>query len=432
MGTKDSNESEYNRRRAANERNLNMSYVLIAAIVMILLIIDYVFLSRDGDFSWLGFIENIAGNLMGVLAAFLIFDIIHDKLAKESQADMVSDQILRTLLEQQGIDALNDDLKRTFITASLKALDADKEAAEAISMKLKDYLDKGAEREEAIRHIDMYSFKQRREFINTNVRSLLDNPDAYSMVENFLDKYIREERNLRVRSSFEYKFELRETLPRTYEVLSGHKDYFFVEETLTFKWLYLTEAANNLKKNRISIAFSYNNQKLDDLLRDSDCIFSENLDIHKEDVEYFKKLEPAQRKEEFVKIFKPHLSIDGNKGSVDEVNADDDGMVVIFDVRHNQELLKHTVDIVFDMPKRWNSLLEIALTEPTKNPRITMSYPGDRMKVEMYSFLSESKETTWDEAHIDDVGIYRIILNDTWVFPRSGVIFTVDKNPAVN
>ena len=424
---KKTKENDNNQRRKANERSLNMSYAIISLIVIVLLIVDYLFLSREGSFSWLGFIENIAGNLMGVLAAFLIFDIIHDKLSKESQADMISDHILKTLLEQQGIDALNDDLKRSFISASLKSLDPDKAAAEEISAKLEEYLDKGAAREVAINHIEKCSYRQRKEFINVNIQSLLKNPEEASMMENFVDKYINEGQNLRIRSSFEYKFELRETLPASYKVLAHCDDYFFVEETLTFNWVYLTDAANNLKKKHVSIAFAYDNKTLDLLLRNSDCIFTENLDIHKEDVEYFINLAPEDRKTQFISIFKPHLSIDGIRGEVVEVNAGEDGIAVIFEVGHDQNVLEHTVDIVFDMPKQWNSVLEVALTEPTKDPKITLSYSGDRMNVDMYSFLSESKETSWDEAHIEDVGIYRIVLNDTWVFPRSGVIFTVNN-----
>ncbi len=427
MGTKRKKDREYNQRRAANERNMKLSYLLITAIVLVLLLVDFVFLSRDGKFSWIGFIENIAGNLMGVLAAFLIFDIIHDKLAKESQADQISDQILRTLLEQQGIDALDDDLKRTFISASLKSLDADKEAAEEISSKLKEYLDRNAQLDAAIQHIDMFSYMQRKKFINTNVESMMDHDDASSMIKNFLDKYIKQNQDLRIRSSFEYKFELREVLPMAYDVFKHRKDYFFVEETLTFKWVYLTKEANNLDKNDISIAFACSNEKLDSLLRDSDCIFTENLDIHQEDLQYFINLDETMRKEQFIQIFKPHLSIDGNKGRVKEVNANEEGIVVIFEVEHNREAMEHAVDIVFDMPKMWNTIIEIALTDPTKDPRISLSYPGDDMKVDMYSFLSEGEETSWDEAYIEDIGIYRIVLNDTWVFPRSGVVFMVSN-----
>lgn len=427
MVNRDRNENEYNRRRAINERNLNMSYIVIASVVALLLVIDYIFLSRQGTFSWISFIENIAGNLMGVLAAFLIFDVIHDKLAKESQADIVSDQILKTLLEQRGIDALDDELKRTFISASLKSVDSDKEAAEEISVKLEEYLDKNADRENVIKHIDMYSFRQRKQFINENVQSLLENSEAAEMVENFVNRYIKENRDLRIRSSFEYKFELREMIPNAYQVFKHCDEYFFVEETLTFQWLYLTETANNLKNNRVAIAFAYNNQRLDSLLRDSDCVFAENLDIKQEDRAYFINLTPEERKASFVSIFKPHLSIDGNKGSVVEVNADADGIAVIFELDYNTQIMSHLVDIVFDMPKLWNSVIEVALTEPTKDPKITLSYTGDNMNVEMHSFLSESKETTWDEAHIEDVGLYRIVLNDTWVFPRSGVVFTVNN-----
>lgn len=273
----------------------------------------------------------------------------------------------------------------------------------------------------------MYSFRQRKQFINENVQSLLENSEAAEMVENFVNRYIKENRDLRIRSSFEYKFELREMIPNAYQVFKHCDEYFFVEETLTFQWLYLTETANNLKNNRVAIAFAYNNQRLDSLLRDSDCVFAENLDIKQEDRAYFINLTPEERKASFVSIFKPHLSIDGNKGSVVEVNADADGIAVIFELDYNTQIMSHLVDIVFDMPKLWNSVIEVALTEPTKDPKITLSYTGDNMNVEMHSFLSESKETTWDEAHIEDVGLYRIVLNDTWVFPRSGVVFTVNN-----
>ena len=418
MGTNDIKfENEHSRRRAANRRNMTMSYVVIAAIVVAFLALEYVFLSRNSGFSFMQFLEEVAGNLMGVLAAFLIFDIIHDKLAKEAQADEISEHILKTLLEQDGIEALNDDLKRNFISGSLKSLDYDPEASEVISETLKDYLNKNAERSDVLEKIEMYSFKQRKEFIHENVKSLIGNEDACGMIGNFIDHYIQENQNLRIRSSFEYNFELRETLPKVYGIFKHCEDYFFVEETLTFQWVYLTEAANNLRKNRVSIAFAFNNQRLDALLRDSDCIFTENLEIHKDDVEYFVNLDPQERMEQFVSVFKPHLSIDGNKGQIVEVRAEEEGLVVIFEVEHDQDLMSNKVDIVFDMPQKWDTLLEVALTDPTKDPKITMHYPGDHMKVEMYSFLSESKETTWEEAHIDDVGLYRIMLNDTWVFP---------------
>lgn len=425
------------KRRKANQKNIDLSYVIVGVIVLVLILFDYIILSGLDSFSWSEFVKNITGNLMGVLAAFLIFDIVHDKLAKDSYADEVSEQILQTLLEQQGIDALNEELKRKFITASLKSLDSDSEASAEITTALEEYLNKNAERTQFLEKLEYFSEEQKKKFVTSNVISIVDDTDVASMINNFMRNYLVKNNNCRIRNSFEYKFELRDTLPTAFSDLKHKDDYFFVEETLTYDIKYLTEEMNNVNTDRVSIGFAYDNKNLDKFLRDnqinqmgdvlSNCLFRESLDIEQEDMDYFSSLPAQELKDKFCQMFKPHLSIDGKAGELVDVSAYEYGIVAEFKVGHDVKAMAHTIDMVFDMPKKWGGILEVALVDPTRNPRIALSYSGDNMQVEMYSFLNKNDDTSYENTHIDDIGIYRIILNDTWVYPLSGIVFTIDK-----
>lgn len=425
------------KKRKANKKNIDLSYAVVGFIVVALILLDYIILSDTGSFSWEDFVKDTVGNLMGVLAAFLIFDIIHDKLSKDSYADEVSEQILETLLEQKGIDALDENLKRKFVTASIQSLDSDQEAAAEISAELEKYLCEEADRAQVLRHLAQYSERQKYEFVRSNVDSITNDADAAMMIHNFLRNYLSSDNDCRIRTSFEYKFELRDRLPASFYELKHKEDYFFVEETLTYDVKYLTEKMNNLNSNTVSIGFAYDNKNLDKFLRDSqvnqagdplcNCIFRESLDIDPEDMQFFADLSPEELKEKLRLIFKPHLTIDGFAGELTGAHAYPYGIVAEFKVGHDTTAMSHTVDMIFDMPKRWHGILEVALVEPTKKPRITLSYSGDTMDIEMYSFLDRGDDTSYENTHIDDIGIYRIILNNTWVYPVSGVVFTIDK-----
>ena len=92
---------------------------------------------------------------------------------------------------------------------------------------------------------------------------------------------------------------------------------------------------------------------------------------------------------------------------------------------------EYSVRVIFSMPRRWGSVIEVALVDPTFAPKITLSYPSDKMDIDMYSFLSKSDKTSLSEAHELLNGIYDISLSE-WVHPVSGIIFTVDKKNRLN
>ncbi|MCD7807297.1 MAG: hypothetical protein LUH19_08165, partial [Lachnospiraceae bacterium] len=129
-------------------------------------------------------------------------------------------------------------------------------------------------------------------------------------------------------------------------------------------------------------------------------------------------------------MFRPHVVIDRCKGEITDVTVISGvGLFVKFLVGHDTTALEHSVSIVFHMPKKWNTIVEVVLVEPTKEPKISVSYEEDVMDVEMYSFLNKSEASAYDNTYESENGVYGISLTGEWVFPISGVVFPVKRRP---
>ena len=155
------------------------------------------------------------------------------------------------------------------------------------------------------------------------------------------------------------------------------------------------------------------------------CIFRESLDIKPEDLESLKDF--IGSKEAFQSIFKVDLQIDSFKAVLDSVTVYNQGIVCAFRSGHNTAAAEHTIRIIFHMPKVWDSLIEVALVDPVKAPKISVSYPEDIMDVDMYSFLSKGKESSLEVAHEHFNGIYDIAITSEWIYPISGMVFKVNR-----
>lgn len=92
---KDKELSNKMQRKMARE-NINLGYVVLYIVVILIVVVGELLLFLFGDFSAGDLFKDAIGNLMGVLAAFLIFDIAHEKMSKDSYASEVSEQILDT------------------------------------------------------------------------------------------------------------------------------------------------------------------------------------------------------------------------------------------------------------------------------------------------------------------------------------------------
>lgn len=428
--------------KKTTRRSITNSYIAIAGIIIILIGICYFVLDSVNGFSLVDFGKDIIGNLMGVLAAFLIFDLIHDKMSKDSYADEVSEQILDTLLEQGGIEALDESIKRKFIYSSITSINHDKEAEKGIANALDSYLSGCTEAKIVLDRIQMFSERQKNKFVLDNIKSIVEDPDATSLVTNFLSNYLKSNIECKITTSLQNNFVLRDRLTDAFSILKNTDNYFLVDETLTYRVKYLSDSANDVNNNILRMGFAFNNTALDKFLRDqqidqagnplSNCFFRESLDIDKEDMEIFLNMQAEELKNSFDNMFRPHLTIDGKEGVLTSVTASSCGLIAEFSVGHDTSAHEHNIDIAFMMPKRWYSVIEAVFVDPTKNPRIAINYESDSMHVEMYSFLDIGDNSSYEKSHIEDIGMYRIILDDSWVYPVSGVVFTIEPNNTRN
>ncbi len=375
--------------RKINRQNINKSYFVLYSIIVFIVIVGELFLYFVKGFEFLTFFQDIVESLMGVLVAFLLFDVFHKKISKDSYALEMSQQILDHLM------------------ANTKAL-------------------------------SLFSEEQREHFIESTISSLVDDPDATEMINNNVLKYLAKNKQYRIRTSFDYRFDIQKNLPSTYEHFLTSEKYFYVQELLSYDIKYLTPESKNINGNTVSMFFSFNNQNLDKMLRKkdtlnsdlTDCIFREGLDVHYDDRCAFLSLQELpldQRKKRIIELLKPDVQINNHSGEVSNVIVDERGIIIQFKIDIDPTLMEHNIRIIFYIPKRHHSLLEIAIIEPTKNPKITVSYPEDSLYVEMFPFLNDDEDSSIETTHRQINGIYDISLNKNWIYPISGIIFSIHQ-----
>lgn len=368
----------------AIKREKTRNYVILYTVVFLVWTILTIFSLANNYFSQEEFIVNIVNNLIGIIPPILIFDFFNEKLSRDASAVEMSTQITETLMSNPEM-------------------------------------------------MDLFTVQQRRDFIKSAVSSIVKEPDAVEMVTDNLKNYLNSDMNCRIRTTFDYNFELDDDLPYTLaEILSDKNKYYYIQEKLCYKVKYLSDNANNTKSDTVKIGFLFSNAMLDAALREKhkegafeNCIFRESLDIRQEDFEKF--IQSIKDKDMFRRIFKIDLQIDSFKCELFSVNVYDDGIVCSFKSEHDITAMEHSIRIIFHMPKTWDSLIEVALVDPVKAPKISVSYPEDMMNVEMFSFLSKGKESSLEVAHEHLNGIYDIAIASEWIYPISGLIFKVNR-----
>lgn len=364
-------------------RNYTILYTTTLLVWIVLVIISFL----KGYFTGEEFIVNVVNNIIGILPPILLFDFFNEKLSRDASTIEMSNKITETLMS-------NPDT------------------------------------------LDLFTEEQKKTFIRSTIASIVKDADATEMVNDSLRHFLFADTNYRVRTAFSYNFELDETLPAIYDtVLTDPGAYFYVQEKLAYRIKYLSDETNNMKSNLVKVGFAFDNVSLDTVLRDttsdevmSNCIFRESLDIQACDVQRIRAI--ATDKVAFQKLLKLDIQIDQFKGQLEDVQVCAGGIACLFRVPFDCAQTEHSVRIIFHMPKRWDSVLEVALMDPVRAPQISLSYPEDFMKVEMYSFLSKGAESSLEVAHEDLNGIYDVSLSSEWVYPISGMIFSVARKEA--
>ena len=394
--------------RKIYRKDINNGYFILYLSVFIIIVVGEIILYRlEDNFSIAELFRDLIGNLMGVMAAFLIFDIAHEKMSKDAYASEVSEQILDTLMyHPETMELYENDQKKTFVNAFIGSIVEDQDVSEMISSHLNTYL--------------------------LTAKDFQNNPEVT-------------EKDCRIKTAFSYRFVLEEDRKAAFgdlkaPVVDGRDPYFYVQEELLYIIKYLNPKGNYTDSHVLKMGFIYDNEKLDRFLRGNksqqnnlvlrNCIFRENLDIEEEDKKLFQDM--AGDKEALIslvkKMIRPHLKIDNMSGKLTDVEViGNSGVIISFTIDHDLEAMEHDISLVFHMPKKWNGILEVALVEPTKNPHISLSYNEDMMDVEMYSFLNKGESSAYENASENENGVYSISISDEWVFPISGVVFPVKR-----
>ncbi len=363
------------------EKNKNyMILYTITASVWVLLVIFAFFKNYINGES---FSLELIYSFIGILPPILLFDFFNEKLSKDASAIEMSNKITEALMSNPEM-------------------------------------------------IELFTDKQKKTFIQSTIETIADGPDAAEMINSSMERFLFTDVARTLKTEFNYNFELRTDFPAVYDdILTDKTKYFYVQEILDYSVKYLSDD-NILSSNIVKIAFRFDNNSLDNTLRDrendtlfNNCVFREKMDLCAEDVENFKRA--ALDINTLQKLIKLNLRVDGISGNLENVTVKDDGILCTFKVGHDLSLKEHSIRIIFHMPKQWNSILDVVLIDPTKSPRISLSYPEDSMNVEMFAFLNKDEKTTLDYAHEHMNGIYDVIIDGEWIQPVSGVVFKIDK-----
>ena len=78
------------------------------------------------------------------------------------------------------------------------------------------------------------------------------------------------------------------------------------------------------------------------------------------------------------------------------------------------------------MPRVWNSIFEVTLIDPTREPHIKLKYIPNTMEVTMYSYLNKENNSN-SGALIQRAGLYDVAIKDEWIYPKSGVVYNIKK-----
>ncbi len=357
---------------------------ILVAVALILVILGYTFLKFYRGYSMTDLISDVVGNLLGVLAAFLLFDILYNKLTQDAYAKETSQQITKTLMgDPSTLDAFTEE---------------DKEA-----------------------------------FLKSTVQSIMKDDDAAEMVVGNMKKYISRARVNRIRKSFNYTITLTCEQPAECAVLPGTEEYYYVQENLNYEVKYLADKDRNFGSREIKIGFSFDKHSLDAGLLESDrdsefarCIFNESLDVTREAIAWFRSLNAQDLRVYFEKIFTPTVKIDRAYGELKTVDMRDGGIVATYDIDFDTTAMEHAVRVIFHMPKRWGTIFEVVLVDPTREPKITFDYVPGKMDVTMYSYLNKEDESN-EGAYEERNGIYDVAIRNEWIYPKSGIVFTVNR-----
>lgn len=355
-----------NKRRGLKSITIMLA-IITTAVWLILLLAKYII--SGVDFSSL--LDDIIANILGILPPIILFNFLYEYLTKEHVADEMTEQITQTLMSNpETIDLFDEDPKKSFVRTTIQTLVGDEEC-------------------------DM----------------------VYGVVEPYL------EMQYNIRRFFRYTITLRDY---GNDPLFPADLYMRVYEDLKYKKHYI---GDNGLPSVFHLGFFVNNEELDKELHEQTYLFRENLKIRPGELERLTALSPAEQLQFVADQMSLNVFIDDVRCAIQNVSITRNGIQVAFLSEHDEANRNLKIEVMFNMPqlKGYSEFL-VSISEPTYSPMIQLSYPESTMNVTMFPFLNDGAECMVQNA-MRNTGSCDIYLQETWVYPMSGVVFIIEDKP---
>lgn len=357
-------------RKKSKKRAVFMLAAITTIIWLILIFVKIVYSSRTGgSIDFWNILDSIIDNLLGILPPIILIDFAFEAVTQDYVSEEISEQITSTLMSNPETIALFDN-------------DA------------------------------------KRSFLNTTIATITPHgKDEANMAMGAIAPYIESKFNLR--KHFDYNISLWNYPSPS---ILNHQDYMMVSETLRYEKQFIS---TNILPSTFKIGFFTQNTDLDKHLRKNEYLVRESLVIYPDDLEKLIHLSD----EEKIAFVKDEMAlkafIDHGLCTITDVSITEIGIDVTLFSTHNLNSNTIYVDVAFCMPqKKDNAVFLVAVTEPTYEVDVRLTYARNEYKVQMYPFFNDLDDALVDEVD-RGVGTCDIHIRDKWVYPMSGIVFTI-------
>lgn len=326
---------------------------------------------NGGSYDFLGLLDSIWDNILGILPPLVLIDLVFEFVTQDYVSEEISEQITGTLMSNpETIRLFDDSTKRSFLDATIDSL---------------------------VSHGE----------------------NEAEMARNAIKPYIQGNNNLK--KYFTYNITLRE---EPVSPLFDMPEYLTVNETLGYEKHFI---ASEPLGETFSVGFFTCNSDLDKNLRGQTFLFREGLTIRPEELTRL----CAMTDEEKIRFVTTDMClkvyIGHNRCEISSVTISEVGIEVALCAKQKMTGNTAYIEIAFCMPRlKTEKIFLAAVTEPTYSVNIRFDYPRSAYKVEMYPFFNAAEDALVEDAD-RGVGSYDINLRDKWVYPMSGVVFSIEQ-----
>lgn len=367
-------ENQEKRKKIRHRSKKNAVIILglfAAAVWLAILLFKILHAHANGEsVDFISILDGIGDNVLGILPPLILIDLVFEFITQDYVSEEISEQITGTLMSNPETIRLFDDTTK-------------------------------------------------RNFLNATIDSLVTNgANEAEMAKNAITPYIQGRYNLK--KYFTYNITLRED---PVSPLFDTPEYLTVNETLCYEKYFI---ASEPLCETFSVGFFTCNSDLDKNLRGQTFLFREGLTIRPEELAHLCAMSPEEKirfvtNDMCLKVYTGH-----NRCEISSVTITEVGIEVA--LRAKQKLTGNMayIEVAFCMPRlKTEKIFLAAVTEPTYSVNIRFDYPRSGYKVEMYPFFNDM-----DDALVEDadrgVGSCDINLRDKWIYPMSGVVFSIE------